>query len=117
MSELVKRSKIKNTKPFWEALNLGHNKKKLCIEESTLDAETLNTHFTTVASKLAEKFTPQSSVASKIDTPPFNGSKGVLSNFDRFTPSKICLMLKDIEEKKSTGSDNISVKVLKKTLP
>mgnify|MGYP001791026151 FL=1 len=52
-----------------------------------------------------------------IDTPPFNGSKGVLSNFDRFTPSKICLILKDIEEKKSTGSDNISVKVLKKTLP
>ena len=84
MSELVKRSKIKNTKRFWEALNLGHNKKKLRIEESTLDAETLNTHFTTVASKLAEKFTP---VASKIDTPPFNGSNVVFSNFDRITPS------------------------------
>ena len=117
LSELVKRSKNKNTKPVWEALNLGHNKKKLCVEESTLDAETLNTHFTTIASKLAEKFTPQSSVASKIDTPPFDGSKVVLSNFDRFTPSKICFILKNIEEKKSTGSDNISVKVLKKTLP
>ena len=44
LSELVKRSKNKNTKPVWEALNLGHNKKKLCIEESTLDAETLNFH-------------------------------------------------------------------------
>ena len=30
---------------------------------------------------------------------------------------KICLILKDIEEKKSTWSDNILVKVLKKTLP
>ena len=30
---------------------------------------------------------------------------------------KICLILKDIEEKKSTGSENILVKVLKKTLP
>ena len=61
LSELAKRSKNKNTKPVWEALNLGHNKKKLL----TLDAEILNTHFTTVASKHAEKFTPHLQLQAK----------------------------------------------------
>ena len=118
---MVKNSANNNTKPIWDALNIGKTKKKSSSSSSTLTSKDLNNHFSTIADILGHGFRKENH--SK-NTPeirdnilPTNSQEKFLSNFKRFTPASICLYLKSFSDKKSTGPDGISVMMLKKTLP
>ena len=55
-SRLVKNSANNNTKPIWDALNIGKTKKKSSSSSSTLTSKDLNNHFSTIADILGHGF-------------------------------------------------------------
>lgn len=112
MTKLVESSKNYDTKRLWNALNIKNNKNIKQVGESDLSSDTLNEHFTTIASKLSkdQQFSSEISCNSQMTHQSF-------SQFPRFTPLILKKILNSISVSKSTGPDNISVRMLRKTFP
>ena len=96
-------------------MNIGKtNKKSAATTETNLSSDDLNYHFSTVAENLLAS-TNDNRTTPRSYLPPKPGKP--LYGFERFTPASICLSIKSIDNKKSTGPDSISIKMLKVTLP
>ena len=118
MSNLISNVKNNNTKPIWEALNIKSRKIQVSKNDLNITGENLNSHFTTVAEKLfaaldkVENTNFEEQIAGI-----FNATEKELNLFPKFTPFLVCCYIKSIPINKSTGTDSISIKMLRRTLP
>lgn len=108
IESLVKNSTNTNTKPIWDALNVSKPKSKEIDTDLSCDA--LNDHFVSIAKILTSHLKKPARVCEEI--PP-----NLLSCVPEFTHMDLIAYLKDIPSSKATGVDNISVKMLKHTIP
>ena len=110
MEKIVKETKNYNTKPIWDRLGVKKN-----IREPTpcqLLPDELNKHFTTIAEKISSKIKTShtfNNIGNSVDDN--------LRDFPVFTPYICFRILNSIPNKKSTGPDEISVLMLKRTFP
>ena len=113
MTKLVEEAKGHNTKALWQALNITTgNKTTAGSSTADMSSHLLNEHFTTVAAKLSRNFLPVSDEDS--NSQYLHPS---ISQFPPITKSALYKILKSIPVSKSTGPDNISVRMLISTFP
>ena len=113
MTKLVENSKGYNTKSLWNALNIRNKTKTYIDNAADISSSNLNEHFTSIAAKLSKDFSLISDFSSTL---PNYHHKG-LKQFPKLTTVSLHKLLKSIPIGKSTGPDQISVRMLNKTFP
>ena len=108
MTKLVENSKGHNTKSLWNALNVGNKTKTYIDNAAGISSSHLNEHFTSIAAKLSKDFSLISDFSSTL---PNYHHKG-LKQFPKLTTFSLHNLLKSIPIGKSTGPDQISVRML-----
>ena len=117
IANLVSDSHQKQTKKLWQTLrnschaNVTPRGDSSPLNDSTV-ANTLNTHFSNIGHKLNSNF---SSHTSSHPTP--ESTTHVLSEIPPINIHQFILYFKDIGINKATGTDGLSVKVLRLALP
>jgi hypothetical protein len=109
IQDQIRRSKHGDTTAIWRLLNVKSSKGKQIV--SDLSPDELNAFFTSVANKNCPK--TSSCNLSLINT----SSSFKLDFIPRFTPYLCSKLLSSISNKKSSGPDGISVRMLKLTFP
>ena len=108
ISQTIKESKG-NTKPIWDIVM---NKKKKKIQpESDLSANQFNSHFVSIAKSITKN------LGETVGDMSFPAPEHNLSEIPKFTPFTCTNILFRIPNKKSTGPDGMSVKILKLIWP
>ena len=112
ISEII-NSNRNNTKPLWDALNISSNKDRSLINNTKLTPNDFNRHFTSIAKSISKNIPTKDLVQA--EERPYTTLR--LSHWSPFTPEICHKYLKTISDKKATGQDGISIKVLKRTWP
>ena len=120
VADLICQSQGKQTKQLWEILRNtsrsntlptifqeGDARKPLSDGEL---ATLLNTHFSNIANKLTPSVNQDN-----VSFPSINKSE--LLNLSPITPAQVVLYFKDIPVSKATGSDHLSVRILRLAMP
>jgi hypothetical protein len=102
-----------NSKTIWNALNV---KKTNVPINSSLTCHELNNHFTTIAEQLITT-TNVTSHSSDSFVPVQNLKSSVMTDIPFFTPFIVINYLRQIPTSKAVGTDGISVRMLKGTIP
>ena len=112
VEDVIKDSKPGDTRKLWTMLNV--NKKRDSHIETTLTPESLNSHFASIGNKLFRGSSGQYD-RSCFSMP--NKNVKTFISFPKFTPDKVIRYLSSVPDRKSAGTDGISVTMLKRTLP